>query len=89
VVAVFIIIACVIIVKVWLPLRTPVESAVHGQPERIGNIEQTIFLGVHSAQRRVDEKELLLGQYRWVDKSKGVVTIPIDRAMELVVEGHR
>ncbi|MEN6492719.1 MAG: hypothetical protein ABFD16_00390 [Thermoguttaceae bacterium] len=26
-----------------------------------------------------------LAEYRWVDQSKGIVTIPIDRAMELVV----
>jgi hypothetical protein len=31
------------------------------------------------------ENQKILTQYRWVDKSKGVVGIPIDRAMELVV----
>src|SRR3984957_9147884 len=31
------------------------------------------------------ENQKILTQYRWVDKSKGVVGVPIDRAMELVV----
>ncbi|MBI5869272.1 MAG: hypothetical protein HZB43_13460 [candidate division Zixibacteria bacterium] len=33
---------------------------------------------------RAEQLELLEG-YRWIDRSKGTVTIPIDRAMELVV----
>jgi hypothetical protein len=32
-----------------------------------------------------NENQKALTQYRWVDKSKGVVGIPIDRAMELVL----
>jgi hypothetical protein len=31
------------------------------------------------------ENEKILTQYRWVDKAKGVVGIPIDRAMSLVL----
>jgi hypothetical protein len=31
------------------------------------------------------ENQKILTQYHWVDKSKGVVGIPIDRAMELVL----
>jgi hypothetical protein len=31
------------------------------------------------------ENQKVLTQYHWVDKSKGVVGIPIDRAMELVL----
>ena len=31
------------------------------------------------------ENEKILTQYRWVDKSKGIVGIPIDRAMDLVL----
>src|ERR1700676_2682524 len=31
------------------------------------------------------ENQKILTQYHWVDKSKGVVGIPIDRAMDLVV----
>jgi hypothetical protein len=31
------------------------------------------------------ENQKILAQYRWIDKSKGVVGIPIDRAMDLVL----
>lgn len=31
------------------------------------------------------ENQKILTQYRWIDKSKGVVGIPIDRAMDLVL----
>jgi hypothetical protein len=31
------------------------------------------------------ENQKILTQYHWVDKTKGVVGIPIDRAMELVL----
>ena len=31
------------------------------------------------------ENEKILYQYRWIDKSKGVVGIPIGRAMDLVL----
>lgn len=30
-----------------------------------------------------------IGTYRWVDPKQGIVAIPIDRAMELLVEQHR
>jgi flagellar biosynthesis/type III secretory pathway M-ring protein FliF/YscJ len=31
------------------------------------------------------ENQKILTQYRWIDKSKGIVGIPIDRAMNLVL----
>jgi hypothetical protein len=31
------------------------------------------------------ENQKILTQYRWIDKAKGVVGIPIDRAMDLVL----
>jgi hypothetical protein len=33
----------------------------------------------------VERQQAKLAEYRWVDEKKGVVAIPIDRAMELVV----
>lgn len=35
------------------------------------------------------QQQSALGEYRWVDRQKGVVQIPIDRAMELVVRDLR
>lgn len=56
------------------------------QGQSIPNVEQL------NAQTRLKnladlngENQKILAQYRWVDKSKGVVGIPIDRAMELVL----
>jgi hypothetical protein len=36
-------------------------------------------------QMRTDEDQLL-NQYAWIDPDKGVVRIPVDRAMELILE---
>ena len=56
------------------------------QGQSIPNVEE-----VH-AQARLknladlnNENQKILTQYHWVDKSKGVVGIPIDRAMDLVL----
>ena len=32
------------------------------------------------------QKEAMLDEYRWIDRDRGVVRIPIDRAMQLLVE---
>lgn len=34
-------------------------------------------------------EEQLLGSYGWVDREKQIVRIPIERAMQLIVEGDR
>ena len=39
--------------------------------------------------RRIRDEQLeRISGYRWVDRENGVVAIPIDRAMELVVEEY-
>lgn len=84
-----IIIASAILVKEWLPARLDVESAVHGAPDRIGNIEQTLLLAVHSARQQEELKKRSLEQYQWVDRQRGTVSIPIEQAMKLVAEQNR
>lgn len=32
------------------------------------------------------EQQAILSEYRWVDQEKGIVRVPIDRAVELVLE---
>jgi hypothetical protein len=56
------------------------------QGQSIPNVEEV------NAQTRLKnltdlnvENQKILTQYRWVDKSKGIVGIPIDRAMDLVL----
>jgi hypothetical protein len=56
------------------------------QGQSIGNVEE-----VHAQNRLKNladlnsENQKVLTQYHWVDKSKGVVGVPIDRAMDLVL----
>jgi hypothetical protein len=56
------------------------------QGQSIPNVEE-----LHAQARRKNlsdlnsENQKTLTQYHWVDKSKGVVGIPIDRAMDLVL----
>jgi hypothetical protein len=37
-------------------------------------------------QHDIEDQDRKLATYNWVDKDKGVVQIPIDRAMDLIVE---
>jgi hypothetical protein len=56
------------------------------QGQSISNVEE-----LHAQTRLKNladlnsENQKILTQYRWVDKTKGVVGIPIDRAMDLVL----
>src|SRR5271166_5679982 len=47
--------------------------------------EQTAEVRLKNLTELNAENQKFLTQYHWVDKSKGVVGIPIDRAMDLVV----
>lgn len=49
-----------------------------------GVIEQNTRARDLAAARHVQLRE-----YGWVDRDKGIIRIPIDRAMQLVVEGKR
>jgi hypothetical protein len=33
-----------------------------------------------------NEQQALLTEYRWIDQEKGIVAVPIDRAIELMLE---
>ena len=47
--------------------------------------EQTAEVRLKNLAELNAENQKILTQYHWVDKSKGVVGIPIDRAMDLVM----
>ena len=56
------------------------------QGQSIPNVEEVKAQGrLKNLADLNSENQKVLAQYRWVDKSKGVVGVPIDRAMELVV----
>lgn len=47
---------------------------------RLENDERSEF------RKAIEEQDSKLATYNWLDKEKGVVQIPIDRAMDLIVE---
>jgi hypothetical protein len=56
------------------------------QGQSIPNVEEVKAQGrLKNLADLNSENQKALTQYRWVDKSKGVVGVPIDRAMDLVV----
>lgn len=56
------------------------------QRENIPTVdEQTAEVRLKNLAELNAENQKFLTQYHWVDKGKGVVGIPIDRAMDLVV----
>jgi hypothetical protein len=85
-----VVIASALVVKAWLPPRPTIETGGYSGPtERVGFIEQTLILAVHSEQDRQKRERDLLEHFAWVDKQRGIVAIPINRAMDIVVHGHR
>ena len=65
------------------PARNPVML---GQPE-IGIVDQVLFEGDHRLADWHAERKGRLNGYGWVDRSKGVAHIPIEKAMDEVLSG--
>jgi hypothetical protein len=58
-----------------------------GQPE-IGIVEQIHFDSDFRLEEWQAAKKKRLGSYGWVDKAKGIVHVPIDKAIDEVVSQH-
>jgi hypothetical protein len=56
---------------------------------KIGMVEQQLFENANHAQALRQEQERRLHSYGWVDKQKGLVHMPIERAIDLSVRGER
>lgn len=55
-------------------------------PTAIGKVDRTLLsVTEHGITERNSERERL-SRYRWVDRDAGIAGIPIDRAMDLLVE---
>jgi hypothetical protein len=65
------------------PARTPVML---GQPE-VGIVDQVLFEGDHRLADWRAERKARLNGFGWVDRSKGVAHIPIEKAMDEVLSG--
>jgi hypothetical protein len=57
-----------------------------GQPE-IGIVDQVLFSGDHRLADLRAERAARLTGYGWVDRSKGIAHIPIDKAMDEIAGG--
>jgi len=66
----------------------PVLPAEAGK-RKIGMVEQQLFESADRARSLQNQKQARLGSYGWVDKPKGLVHIPVERAMERVQQGER
>jgi hypothetical protein len=68
--------------------RLPPMPAEVGR-SKIGMVEQQVFdLAMRGARDRSARLERL-GSYGWVDRSAGIVHVPIEQAMQLVEKGAR
>jgi hypothetical protein len=53
--------------------------------EDIETYKKVILQSPEEISNLVAQQQAQLYSYRWIDQKKGIVSIPIDRAMELVV----
>jgi hypothetical protein len=63
--------------------KAPASAA----PRTIGMLEQTLIREDRFGVRLADEQRAELGRYGWVDRDQGLVSIPIERAFELMLGG--
>jgi hypothetical protein len=63
----------------------PLETT-RAAPRTIGTLEQSLIIDVKRGLDLRDEQEKSLHRWSWVDRDAGVARIPIERAMELVVD---
>jgi hypothetical protein len=70
----------------------PQGPAPYAEPlgtSKIGLLEQRLFENSNQVQAMYEAQRQKLRSYGWVDPAQGVVRIPIDRAMEMVMRGER
>lgn len=66
----------------------PVMPAAAGQ-RKVGIVEQQLFENANRAQALREQQQRRLRSAGWVDRERGLVHLPVDRAMELVARGER
>ena len=89
-----IVLACIGIAYLWYPHNARFWSRYTGGTTAPFGLRQSVSNGRPRLQ--VDEivdfkaykarQDKLLGEYGWVDKNQGIVRLPIERAMERVLE---
>jgi hypothetical protein len=75
--------------KVKVGERPPLPIPPEVGQSKIGMVEQQLFeLSVRGERERAAKLQHLQG-WGWVDRDRGLLHMPIDRAMELTVQGVR
>lgn len=80
-------------IAVWLLFAEERTARLHGEgptppvaPDQINTLEQTsITLSNRGGHLNAEQREALR-HYRWVDRAGGIATIPVERAIDLVVQ---
>ncbi|HZX67222.1 MAG TPA: hypothetical protein VFE76_17595 [Myxococcales bacterium] len=63
----------------------PVAPGAEIGKAEIGIVDQTPFETVRTAERTRDEQHKQLQSYGWIDRDKGVIHVPIDKAIDQLV----
>jgi hypothetical protein len=69
--------------------REHVVTQTRRAPREIGIVDQTLIENEAYGQRLRESQRRSLDRYGWVDRPSGVARIPIERAIDLVVEQER
>ena len=73
-------------VSVLLTIATVIAVlALYWNQVRVEQDRKVVQASVVTSESRIAEQEAKLARYGWRDKSKGIVIIPIEEAMQLVV----
>ena len=73
-------------VSVLLTIATVIGVlALYWNQVRVEQDRKVVQASVVTSESRIAEQEAKLARYGWRDKSKGIVIIPIEEAMQLVV----
>ncbi len=72
--------------------RTQASTGAYHQPvlvgqSEVGIVDQVLFEGDHRLADWKAERKSRLDGYGWIDRSKGLTHIPIDKAIDEVVSG--
>ncbi len=67
----------------------PIAMPAAAGEAKIGMVEQRLFENANQGVAWREQAHRRLGGYGWVDAQKGIVHIPIERAMDLVEKGAR
>lgn len=72
----------------WLR-QTPASPPTEIGKAEVGMVDQRIFEQELGAERLRLDGRARLESYGWVDRERGVIHVPVERAMELILEERR